>query len=154
MLINSGALEEGEGLHALDPDLPSLAIEAAIDLENIRLKRGETFDAISRLARLLKHSTQPANSNSEYVSSLDAGTITVLNEAVAGWTHSGKSLRSVKDLLGKAQVMANMLSRENLGREPQDLERARDFCVALARASAAYYSAIMDPGPVHPFRRE
>ena len=144
---------EGKALRALDPDLPMLATEVAIDLENIRLRRGESLVAATRLSEQLKCSIQYNPAGAGCLSLLDPGTITVLGEAFSS-VESGRNITKEEELLGEAKRIAETLSSNDLSNDIQGLERARDFCIALAGAATTYYSAIMEPGPTHPFRRE
>ena len=145
---------EGTALKVLDPDLPMLATEVAIDLENIRLRRGEkSLAAALRLAGQLKCSMQCRQVGGGSLSLFDPGTITVLGEAFAGAVGE-RNITNSEELLGEAKQIADTLSNDNISDDIPGLVRARDFCIALAGAATAYYSAIMEPGPSHPFRRD
>ena len=146
--------QSNQPLRALDPDLPFLAIEAAVDIDNMLSNRSEDFKAIQRLTDRLKNSIDLSMEGKHYRSSnqLDPATLTVLGGAVSEVT--GKdSLQKVKDLIDEASKIVAILSSKELKKNRKDLEQARDFCVALSKAALAYHKSIIDLRPSHPFRR-
>ena len=136
-------------LNAFDPNLPFLASEAAIDIDNLLSNRSRDLTAIKCLAQQLKDSIFLASSGSLR---MDLATLTVLNEAVTEALRNN-SLQKEEDLLNEAAKIAKSLSREDLMENPTELEQARDFCVALSRSVVAYRKSISDLHPSHPFRR-
>jgi hypothetical protein len=140
------------GLRILDPDLPFLASEAAIDIDNLLSNRSEDLTAIRCLAERLRNSIESSGIGGSPRSLMDPATLTVLGEAVAE-TVGSESLQKVEDLLGEAAKIANSLSSGNPRENPLELEQARDFCVALSKAAIAYTKSIRDLQPSHPFRR-
>jgi|WetSurMetagenome_2_1015567.scaffolds.fasta_scaffold38534_3 hypothetical protein len=140
-----------KGLQALDPDLPFLASEAAIDLDNLILNKTKELKAVRRLAEQLKHSINIGKMDSCPRSLMDPATLTVLGEAIL--QVAGKNGNSrIEDLLAQAASITEVLSNEN-PESSSDLEQARDFCVALSRAATVYRKSILDLRPQHPFRR-
>lgn len=144
--------QEKRGLKALDPDLPFLAAEVAIDVSNMLSGVSNDQTAMRNLADKLLHSIEPASTGVPPRSRMDMATLTVLGEAVSE-TIEKQSLKNVDDLLAKASQIANVLARENPQEDPEALGQAGNFCVALSRAAAAYSESIRDLGPSHPFRR-
>lgn len=140
------------GLRVLDPDLPLLASEAAIDVDN--LLAGESVDrtAMRRLSQKLSESIGRDSTGGVVRSHLDIATLTVLGEAISE-TVEKRSLKKVEDLLSKASKIANVLAYDDPQSNREGLEQARDFCVALSRATVSYIESISDPRPSHPFRR-
>ena len=141
-----------EGLSALDPDLPFLASEAAVDIDNLLAQRREDFTAIHRLARRLRNSIESGTAGGPPRSLMDPATLTVLGEAISQSGGTSASPR-IADLLAHAEYIANALSHESLSLDKKELERVRDFCIALSDAAAAYRKSIHDLRPSHPFRR-
>ena len=140
-----------KGLQALDPDLPFLASEAAIDLDNLLSNKSKELTAIRRLAEQLKNSIHLSESGSCPRSLMDPATLTVLGEAVL--QVAGKNRHSkIEDLLTQAALITEVLSNED-PENRDNLEKARDFCVALSRAATVYRKSILDLRPQHPFRR-
>lgn len=140
------------GLRVLDPDLPFLASEVAIDVDNMLLGISDDRTAMRGLANKLLQSTDTASAGSPPRSRMDMATLTVLGEAISVVVDI-QCLKKVEDLLAKASQIAKVLVSENPLDNPDELERARDFCVALSRAAASYSESIRDLRPSHPFRR-
>ena len=143
---------EKPGLKALDPDLPFLAAEVAIDVDNMLSGVSNDKTAMRILARKLLQSIDFDSTGVPPRSRMDMATLTVLGEAVSE-TVEKQSLKNVEELLAKASQIANVLARENPKEDRDALERAGTFCMALSRAAAAYSESIRDLGPSHPFRR-
>lgn len=144
--------QEKRGLKALDPDLPFLAAEVAIDVSNMLSGVSNDQTAMRNLADKLLHSIETGSTGVSPHSRMDMATLTVLSEAISE-TMEKQSLKNVGDLLAKASMIANVLARENPQADRDALGTARNFCVALSRAAAAYSESIRDLGPSHPFRR-
>jgi hypothetical protein len=144
--------QEKWGLKALDPDLPFLAAEVAIDISNMLSGISNDQTAMRSLADKLLHSIEPVSAGVPPSSRMDMATLTVLGEAVSE-TIEKPPLRNVEDLFAKASQIANVLARENPKEDRDALQQAGSFCVALSRAAAAYSESIRDLGPPHPFRR-
>ena len=139
-----------QGLRALDPNLPLLATEAAVDIENILFNREKNYTAIQHLGDQLNNSIKPSSSNGPLSSLMDSATLTVLGEAMAE-TFRKETLEKIEDLLNSTAKIAKLLTSDKT--ESKDLIQARNFCIALSRATIAYHKSIIDLGPSHPFRR-
>ncbi|MDP8207973.1 MAG: hypothetical protein P9L92_14995 [Candidatus Electryonea clarkiae] len=144
--------KNNQGLRVLDPDLPFLASEAAIDLDNLLLKKAQDFTAIRRLAKQLANSMELDQTGTQPRSLMDPATLTVLGVAF-GDAVRNHSLHTIEDLLGETTKIARLLSDDNLENNPEELEQARDICVALSKSVMAYHKSIRDLHPSHPFRR-
>ena len=143
--------QEKRGIEALDPDLPFLAAEVAIDVSNILLGVSIDQTAMRNLAEKLSLSVKSVSAGVHPSSRMDMATLTVLGEAVFG-TIENQSLKNVEDLFAKATQIADVLAREDPKDDSDALKQAGNFCVALSRAAAAYSESIRDLGPSHPFR--
>ncbi len=145
-------LQEDPKLRVLDPDLPILASEVAIDIENILSDGPVALTAIHRLAEKLNNSIEAGIAGGAPRSLMDPATLSVLSEAML---QSGGRFasHSVADLLSEAFGIAGELSRDDPGSDRSSLEQARNFCVALSKAAMAYHRSIRDLSPSHPFRR-
>lgn len=148
----SALTQSDQGLRALDPNLPFLASEAAIDIDNLLSNRAEDLTAIETLAKLLTNSMEQGGTGGPPRSLMDPGTLTVLGQALAE-ARSSQALQKMEDLLTEAARIAGSLSSHDLKEKPDELERLRDFCVALSRAAVAYHKSIGDLRPSHPFLR-
>jgi len=147
------AKNQGEkGLRALDLELPLLASEAAIDIDNLLSNRSKELTAIRLLADQLRNSIEISSIGEPPRSLMDPPTLSILGEAIARAAGEGYS-KKVDDLLTEAVKIGTELSSEDPTRNIKELERARDFCVALSMAVVAYHKSISDLSPQHPFRR-
>jgi|SRR5665213_562833 len=151
--MSSGiASQRNHGLRALDADLPFLASEVAVDLDNLLANRSKELNAIHRLAARLKNSIEFSASGGPPRSLMDPATLTVLGEAMTQGS-TGSSSAKIDDVLSEAAKIGKVLETVDSAQNRKDLERARDFCVALSKAAASYRRAIRDLRPPHPFRR-
>jgi len=83
---------------------------------------------------------------------MDLATFSVLCEAVAKVSEI-KTAQKIEDLNMQVSRIAKLLSSEKPNPDCQDLEMARDFCIALSKALMDYRMAIRDMRPSHPFRK-
>ncbi|MEW6236897.1 MAG: hypothetical protein AB1656_16055 [Candidatus Omnitrophota bacterium] len=140
-------------LSALDHDLPFLASEAAIDIDNLLANRGSDLTAIRLLSERLKNSIKLETHDDAPCSLMDRATLIVLGEAIAKSSKNYKAPLQIPQLLKEADGIANSLSKDNPTENQKELEAARDFCVALSRAAIAFQQSIFDLDiPPHPFR--
>lgn len=139
-----------QALRALDPDLPFLASEAAVDLDNLLSHRARNLDAIRRLADRLNHSIEASRTGATR-SLMDPATLNLLGVAMAQ-TRTYPS-EKVEDVLSQTAKIASRLATVETTQDTTELEQDRDFCVALSEAAASYRRSIQDLRPQHPFRR-
>ncbi len=145
--------QNNQGLRALDPDLPFLAAEVAIDVDNLLVRGVDDRKAMRRLAAKLLQSIDEGPSDVTLPPSrMDIATSTILGGAVRKAIGS-KSSKNLGDLLVEARKIAVVLDSGDPKTEREELEQAGDFCVALSRAVAAHRESIRDLRPPHPFRR-
>jgi hypothetical protein len=152
MLCTSEQNESRKGLRVLDLELPFLASEAAIDIDNLISNRSKELTSIRLLADQLRNSIEISSTGEPPRSLMDPATLTILGEAVARAAGEGYS-KKVDDLLTAAVKISTELSSDDPIKNIKELERARDFCVALSTAVIAYHKSISDLSPQHPFRR-
>ncbi len=146
------ASQGNKGLRALDPDLPFLASEAAIDIDNLLSNRDKNLTAMRCLAERLKNSIKLDSTDGTSHSLMDLATLTLLGEAMAEAVRNN-TFQKIEDLVEEAADVAKLLSSDDPAKDLTELEKARDFCMALARAVMAYRKSIRDMSPSHPFRR-
>lgn len=139
--------------HALDPDLPSLAAEVAIDVDNLLAGTSTDQLAMQQLAKKLMQSIEQDSNGEISRARMDMATVTVLGEAVLRTMERQNHRERIEDLLTKAKEIALILESADPQSDRKGLERARVFCVALSRVAAAYSESIRDLRPSHPFRR-
>lgn len=144
-------ITRNEKLYVLDPDLPILASDAAIALDDLLHKRHCNFKSVLSLAERLQKSFTIIPSNGQRSSLLDPATLAVLGEAI---NKSGPRVTKIEDLIDKAFLIADVLmTKTNTSGNRKELEWARSFCVALSRLTSAYHKSVYDMRPSHPFRR-
>lgn len=139
-------------LRALDPDLPFLASEVAIDIDNMLSGTSNDQTAMRLLADKLSQAIGLDPDGGPLRSRMDMATLTVLGEAVSQ-TVEKQSMKSIQDLLARASEITAVLASNEPVHDRQGLEKARSFCVALSRKAAAYSESIRDLNPSHPYRR-
>jgi len=152
MTTTTEAKGSRSGLRALDPDLPFLAAEVAIDVDNLLSGRSDDRAAMQRLAEILSQSIDSDPANAVRRSRMDLAALSILSEAVSQSVET-QSLRKMEDLLEEASKMARVLEQGDPETDKAELEQVGSFCEALSRAAAAYSESIRDLRPSHPFRR-
>ena len=140
-------------IRALDPDLPFLASEAAVDLANLRYGQSQRMEAIHCLANRLRNSIKKDSSGTVCRSLMDPAALTIVGGAAAESGSRDASSWKVDHLLARAMGIAEFLTSEKMQEEDDKLEEAMNFCAALSRAAIAYRRSIRDLRPSHPFRR-
>ncbi len=131
-------------VNVLDPELPFLASQAAIELDSILNGTGSESSAVHNLAKKLKDSLESASATTNYHALLaDTATISVLGQAInINLAAKQQQPISTVDELSKLTAdIADQLSKVNKASSTTgsaELEWARAFCLALSRCSAAY----------------
>ncbi len=147
--------EQGLGQEVLrisDPDLPSLASEAAVELDNLAMGHRVELEAVKRLGRLLGNSFSSAHQGPGQRGVVDAATLAVVGEAFTRSAAEGPP-HTIDVIIARATSIANNMSSESLTKDAHALEWTRAFCVSLSQCAAAYRKSIYDLRPSHPFRR-
>jgi len=150
--VKERANSAGE-IHALDPDLPFLASEAAVDLANLRYGESTHMEAIRDLANRLKKSIKKDPSGVPSYTLVDPDALTILSGALAESCPPTQPMQKINNLLSKALEIAEFLSSEEIQQKPDKLEEAMRFCAALSRATIALRRSMRELRPSHPFRR-
>ena len=144
--------ETEEILSALDPDLPLLASQAAIELDNFIRSKGTEFSATKRLALLLSRSFETMQGLPAHSSLADPATVSLVSRAfhIAQWAGP---VRTVNELASEAWKVATKLENTSIEADPGSLKGVRAFCAALAECSASYLQSRYSHFPAHPYRR-
>ena len=135
---------DSEGrLNALDPELPFLASQAAIELDNLLLGRSVKLDAVNCLAERLENSIEQDSGAGDRRLLMDSATVSAVSVALA---ESGASnLRTLDDLASEAWQIADDLQNSNDdGSDEAKVSRLRTFCTSLARSAVARERAFYD----------
>lgn len=134
--------EQSNRLDALDPGLPFLASQAAIELDNILLGQDVELQAACFLAERIQNSTEENPGNDDRKSLMDPATITLFSSAVAA---SGiQNLRTLDDLANEAWRLANALRGSATETDRERIERLRTFCTFLAQSAVAHERQILE----------
>lgn len=136
-------------LRALDPDLPMLSAQAAMELDNYRSSGLASFEAVKSLSQRLKNSFTPTVPRKAL---LDSGTVTLVGRAFHSTLLAGKEF-TVDQLSDELWEMAERLEKVESDPAHEPIEEIRDFCVALSECAASCRQAFHELRPAHPFRR-
>jgi len=137
-------------LRALDPDLPMLAAQAAMELESFNSTGEVSFDAVRQLSLRLKNSfSLPSNAPRAL---LDSSTVSLIGRALNSYLPTEK-VSTLDQLSSELWDVAERLDKVVVDPTHQPIEDIRDFCVALSECAASYRQAFYELRPTHPFRR-
>lgn len=137
-------------LSSTNANIPLLAIEAANELDELIEGRTTELESVNRLAEVLRQSFRPDPSG-ERQSFVDSGTIAVFSQAIDELS-AGKGVSTVNELVQQAMEIVKTLETSATGGPAQELEKIRDFCIALASAATAYQQSIFEMRPSNPLR--
>lgn len=139
-------------LRALDPNLPMLAAQAAMELDSFKITGEIHFVAIKELLDRLKNSLGTTSGSPTSKPLLDSGTVSLVGRALnsSQWSGDIGTLEQINN--GLRDIVQHL---ERLQTEPttEPIDKIRDFCVALSECAATYRQAFNDMRPAHPFRR-
>jgi hypothetical protein len=152
MTATGGVSAVSPKLRALDPDLPLLAAQAAMELDNFRLQHGSEFDAVAQLATRLKNCFANVPDSPKTKALLDSGAVSILGRALdsSRWAEKVSTLSQLSQELWK---VAELLERVPSSPKDLPIEKIRDFCVALSECAGSYRQSFNDLRPSNPFRR-
>jgi hypothetical protein len=140
-------------LRALDPELPMLAAQAAMELDNYKSSGEIDFAAVKKLSLRLNNSFQSGVSAAEPRKALlDSGTVSLLGHAFNSSSRTDK-ISTIDQLSKELWDVAQRLEKVEAAPAEQPIEKIRDFCVALSECAASYRQTFHDLRPAHPFRR-
>lgn len=155
-MIPSSTTPSKEPLHptrieVLDPDLPLLASQAALELDNKHLGRHVKPVATKQLAEALKNSFAPFEASARK-SLVDPGAVAVIGRALCAsqWVNPASTVDELSDT---AWNLAHIMEQLEDDKMDANIEKVRDFCIELSSYAASYRQAFSDPGPVPPYRR-
>jgi hypothetical protein len=139
-------------VNVLDPRLPSLASNAAVELDLLINGAPTDLEAVRQLGdRLRETLDQPSLDEPARRLQVDTETETILGQA---FTRAGDDPTTILgDLFRRTEEIAQQLSTAEPHSERKALEWQRAFCLALSQSAAAYRQSIFDVRPPHPYRR-
>lgn len=145
-------------VNILDPELPFLASQAAVELDNLLNGTGTDSAAVRNLAKRLQASLPSDTATAPHRALLaDTATISVLGQAI-NISRSAEHMLPISsddELSQRTAEIAGQLSDVD-GPLPEDkkvLKWARAFCLALSQCAAAYRRSEFEVRRPHPFRR-
>lgn len=148
MLLANSVHPDEFGLWEMESDLPSLACQAAIELDNLVIGRPVQLEAVRRLAA---HISPPISG----ASSPDLTTLMVIRHAIDDGDGMCTPLSTVDQLRQEAskigESLHNLLATDR--HDPETLKKMRTFCLVLSRSASAYQQPIDDIKPRNPFRK-
>ncbi len=140
-------------VNVLDPDLPSLASNAAVELDLLINDEPTGLDAVRQLGeRLSKALDKPIPDEPARGLQVDTETETVLGQAFLQAANAD-SATILGELIRRTEEISRQLTSARSETARSALELPRAFCLALSKSAAAYRQSIFDLRPSHPFRR-
>lgn len=127
---------------ALDPGLPFLASQAAIELDNLLLGKDVDLKAVEQLGQRLENSTEQVAGTEGRTSLMDPATVCVFNGAISA---SGMPrVQTLAELASKAWQIARDLRASKEESNKQRIEQLGTFCTYLARSAIAHERTFYD----------
>lgn len=142
----------------IENDLPSLACQAAIEIDDVILNRSRELKAVPRLATLIAESIPNVSDMATQASLLDPTAVVVVNRALMDSTF-GPTLKKVEELVATTERMTQSLKDLTTNppmfrsAKPDELKKMRAFCLALSRHASAADRTWEEESQRHPFRR-
>lgn len=138
-----------QALRALDPELPFLATEAAVDIDNLLSTGNQDFQAMQNLSKLLRNSLSKLPGDERPRLLLDLATLSVVQDAFVNAQRMESQEEIERLLVEQATQIAEWLDQPNNNRDK--LPAARDFCLHLSKAAMAYRALVDDMEVLHFF---
>ncbi len=136
----------------LESDLPSLASQAAVELDNLSLGRGKNLSAVKTLAEKLSQSVTEVDEPSSRSSLLDPVAAVAVSRAIGDLGDSAQP-KQLNDLLSRAGDLTRQLrALAEDATADADIPTLRSFCVALSRHASAAEPSLYDRYS-HPYRQ-
>jgi hypothetical protein len=141
-------------VNALDPALPSLASNAAVELDLLINDEPTELGAVHLLGERLKKSLdKPAPDQPARGLQVNAETEIVLGSVFLQVLEDADSAAILGEVARRTEDMAQRLSSSDLKTGKKALELPRAFCLAFSQLAAAYRHSIFELRPPHPLRR-
>jgi len=134
-------------VNALDPNLSSLAANAAVELDLLINGDSTDLEGVRQLGDRLRQSVDwSASSQQAYRLQVDTETETVLGQAFVR-ANLGDPGTILSELFRRTEQIATQLSSTDSGTEHKGLESQRAFCLALSQVAAAHRQLTLDTRP-------
>jgi len=138
-------------LRIYDPDLPMLAAQAAIELDSLRRGKPIGLDTVSAVGNRLKSSVAISPSTGKRAV-IDSSTFVIVGQALDTTVCSGR-LKTTEQLINGTGEIGELMTQLKEDAGAEEVEKIRNFCVALSKYAAAYRQSLHDLEPTHSFRR-
>lgn len=149
---------EDAALRQLAWDLPWLACNAALEIDDISQGRVSSREALGDLVRVLRAQIERVR-RSASAGLPDPTAVTVMHHAIGDAGISAGGVATVPRLLDEAGRICSRLSAladqggNGPCEDPDGLQQMKTFCLALAEHTSVQQTALLDTEPSHPFRR-
>jgi len=147
-----------EILDAFESDLRSIACRAAIELDNLILRRGNGLHGLGRLVSTIEESFTSIEKPASPDSLLNPTTAVVMNSAIRD-SFAAEPLKSIQELVERAKGIVGQLRRvldapdAFRTERPDELTRMRTFCLALSKRASALQPSRHNVARRYRFRR-
>jgi hypothetical protein len=138
-------------LRLYDPDLPMLAAQAAIELDSLRRGKLIGLRTVHEVGQRLRTSLETSPDNGKRAI-IDSSTFAIVGPALDTTEWSGR-VKTTEQLINGTGEIADIMTDLNEQVETKQIEKIRNFCVALSKFAAAYRQSLHDLEPAHTFRR-
>ena len=135
-----------------DFDLPMLASQAAIEVDNAILGRATDFDALKQVVQFLRSSFERPMPSQGGKYNLDLRAITIVGRVLFDVGYA-KQVDTVSDLVNKAWEIADRMEKSTADSDTPTLEQIRAFCIAVANGASSYWQSLQDLKPTNPYKR-
>lgn len=143
----------------LGQDLPSVACQAAIELDNLILGRASDLPGVAELSVRLSREVPEVPDLNSPLSLVDPSTVVALHGTIQELRLAAPS-DDIIDLTrqaGEIVLRLNKVSDDPTAARASDLDELRklkEFCLILSRHSAAATGDPDESRPPHPYRRQ
>lgn len=136
---------------ALDPNLASLASNAAVELD-LHINGEKTdFESVSELAKCIGNMlVKPTTGQSASAMHADTEIQMLLGQSFVELGSDPNSILS--ELASKTEELVNALGSDH-NTDTRKIEWLRSYCLALSKNASSFRKMILDSMPQHPNRR-
>jgi hypothetical protein len=138
-------------LRLYDPDLPMLAAQAAIELDSLRRGKRIGLSTVNEIGNRLRSSLEGSIETGKRAV-LDSSTFAIVGPALDTTEWAGR-VKTTDELISGLGGIADAMNKLAEDANAEQIEKIRNFCVALSKYAAAYRQSLQDLEPTHSFRR-
>lgn len=140
-------------LHSSDPELPTIAARAAIELDAISRGRSDDAEFVQKLSELLRNSVESVQlpQGRQLAALMDPSTVVIVARALRSAERG--DVQTTKEVWELTRALADELGQAASQQTGKRIGELRDFCLELARGSAAHRQTFRSSRAPQPFRR-